>query len=241
MRYSLSCTAMMLAVVLTIPAYATEDIAAKIKRQSQEFSDASASGDTKTLARYLDEHVIFINEGGEIASKKDITTSGPPGPKNVTNKLVQTDFTIQLHGNVAVTSFTDNATVQVGEQTVTPRFRSTEVWLNEGDAWRMISSQTVALSDDPPARPLSPAELDDYVGTYQAAPGFTVTITHQGNQLLSATNGAKPAPLLAELHDLLFTPGQPRTRRVFERGSNGKVTGFFSRREGHGVFFKKLG
>lgn len=240
MRYSLSCTAMMLAVVLTIPAYATEDIAAKIKRQSQEFSDASASGDTRTLARYLDEHVIFINEGGEIASKQDITASGPPGPKSVSNKLVQTDFTIQLHGNVAVTSFTDNATVHVGEQTVTPRFRSTEVWLDEGDAWRMISSQTVALSDDPPAQQLAPGELDEYAGTYQAAPGFTVTITHQGNQLLSATNGAKPTPLLAELRDVLFTPGQPRVRRVFERDSNGKVIGFSSRREGHGIAFRKV-
>jgi ketosteroid isomerase-like protein len=240
MQHVLRYATIMLAVMSTMPVHATEDVAAKIKRQSQEFSDASASGDTRTLARYLDDHVIFINEGGEIATKQDITASGPPGPKSVTNKLVQTDFTIQLYGKVAVTSFTDNATVHVGQQTVTPSFRSTEVWLDEGDAWRMISSQTVALSVDPPAQQLTPGELDEYAGTYQAAPGFTVTITHQGNQLLSATNGGKATPLLAELRDVLFTPGQPRVRRVFERDGNGKVTGFSSRREGHGIAFRKI-
>jgi ketosteroid isomerase-like protein len=229
-----------LGIVATCPARAAEDIVARIKRQSQEFSDASASGDAKTLARYLDDRVIFINEGGDIATKKDITTPGPTGQKGVTNRLVQTDFNIEVHGNVAVTSFTDNATVRVGDQTITPRFRSTEVWLDEGDAWRMISSQTVALSDDPPANRLTSAQLDEYVGTYQAAPGFTVTITRQDSQLFSATNGAKPTPLMAEVRDVLFTPGQPRARRVFDRDGNGKVMGFSSRREGHGFEFKKV-
>lgn len=230
-----------LAVQAIAPVHATEDVSATIKRQSQEFSDASASGDTKVFAQYLDDRVIFINEGGDISSKKDLTASSPPGPKNVTNQLVQTDFHIELHGDVAVTSFTDNATVHVGEQVMKPRFRSTEVWLNEGDAWRMISSQTVALSDDPPAVTLSPNELDDYVGTYQAAPGYTVAITHEGSQLLSATNGAKPTPLQAEMRDVLFTPGQARMRRYFERDSQGKVTGFSSRREGHSLDFRKIG
>lgn len=230
-----------LAAVAALPAHATEDVATKIKRQSQEFSDASASGDTKTLARYLDDRVVFINEGGDIASKKDITTPGPAAQKGFSNKLVQTDFHIEVHGNVAVTSFTDNATMHFGDQTITPRFRSTEVWLDEGDAWRMISSQTVALSDDPPAKPLTPSELDEYVGTYKATPDFTVAITRQGSQLFSATNGAKPAPLMAEVRDVLFTPGQPRTRRVFDRDRNGKVSGFSSRREGHGFEFRKVG
>ncbi|HET6554582.1 MAG TPA: DUF4440 domain-containing protein [Dyella sp.] len=239
MRCFLPCAVTVLAALAVAPALAAEDIAAKIKRQSQEFSDASASGDVATLARYLDDRVIFINEGGEIASKQDIIAPGPPPPKNVSNHLVQTDFQIEIHGKVAVTRFTDNGTFRVGDQVTKHNFRSTEVWLDEGDAWRMISSQTVALSDDPPSRALSPRELDEYVGTYQAAPGLSVTITRQGSELFSATNGAKPTPLLAELRDVLFTPGQARTRRIFERDGNGKITGFAARREGNGLEFRK--
>lgn len=241
MRYVLPYAMTLLAVAVITPVHADEDVAALIRRQSQEFSDASASNDTATLAKYLDDRVVFINEGGDFATKKDIATPGPAGPKNVSNHLVQTDFNIEIHDNVAVTSFTDNATVKVGEQTMKPRFRSTEVWLKEGDKWLMISSQTVALSDDPPAHVLTANEMDQYVGTYEAAPGLSVAITRQGNQLLSATNGAKPTPLQAEVRDVLFTPGQPRARRVFERDDHGKITGFYSRREGHGVEFRKIG
>jgi ketosteroid isomerase-like protein len=230
-----------LAVLVATPCHADEDDAALIKRQSQAFSDASASGDTKTLARYLDEHVVFINENGDIASKADLTASGPPPSKSVSNRLVQTDFAVQLHGDVAVTRFVDNATVHVGEQVVKARYLSTEVWQKEGDAWLMISSQTLALSDDPVAQPLAPAVLDDYVGTYQAAPGWRVTIKRQGSSLVSTTNGAPPTPLLAELRDVLFTPGQPRLRRIFERDEAGKIIGFVSRREGHDLSFRKIG
>lgn len=241
MRPFLPHAVTLLAVFAAVPTHADEDIAARIRRQSQEFSDASAANDTATLAKYLDDRVVFINEGGEIATKQDIIAPGPPPPKNVSNHLVQTDFHIEIHGKVAVTSFTDNGTFRVGDQVTKHNFRSTEVWLDEGDAWRMISSQTVALSDDPPSQALSPRDMDDYVGTYEAAEGFKVTITREGSQLFSATNGAKPAPLLAEVRDVLFTPGQPRTRRVFERDAHGKVTGFASRREGNGLAFHKIG
>lgn len=228
-----------LALVAAGAVHADEDVAALIKRQSQAFSDASASNDLKTLARYLDDRVVFINENGDIATKADIVAPGPAGPTGISNKLVQTDFHVEIHGNVAVTRFTDNATVRVGEQTLKPRFRSTEVWLDENGDWRMISSQTVALSDDPPTVALAPADLDQYVGTYRAAPAFTVVITRQGDHLFGATNSGKPLPLLAEVRDVLFTPGQPRVRKVFERDGSGKVIGFVSRREGHGLTFTK--
>ena len=61
------------AAVMTSPglARAEEDVAALIKRQSQEFSDASASGDAEVLGRYLDDRVVFMNETGAIAAKAE--------------------------------------------------------------------------------------------------------------------------------------------------------------------------
>ena len=57
--------------------------AALIERQSQEFSDASASGDAATIAKYLDDRVIFMNETGEIGDKKGIVDGTQPTPKNI--------------------------------------------------------------------------------------------------------------------------------------------------------------
>jgi hypothetical protein len=172
--------------------------------------------------------VIFINENGEIATKKDLVDGASPAPHGVRNKLV------------AVSAFTDVASVRVGAQHVTAKYRSTEVWLLERDGWRMISSQTLALQDDPRAISLPTGELDEYIGTYRAAPGYAVVIAREGARLGASLNGAPPLPLKVEARDVLFVPGQPRVRRIFKRDPSGVVIGFVSRREGHDIVFRRV-
>jgi len=241
MRPTLFGIAVVAAAVYSPLARADEDVAALIKKQSQEFSDASAAGDAKVLERYLDDSVVFMNETGQIASKKDIVSSAAPQSKGVSQKLVQTDFAVQVHGNVAVTSFTDESTVQFHGQTMRARFRSTEVWLKQKAGWLMISSQTLAVSDDPPAVKLPGKALDEYVGTYKADDSFVFKIARAGDELTGAVNDGAPYPIKAELTDVLFTPGQPRMRRIIQRDARGKVTGILVRREGHDLTLKRVG
>ena len=149
-----------------------ENVAALIERQSQEFSDASASGDAATIAKYLDDRVIFMNETGEISDKKGIVDGTQPTPKNIQRKLTQSDFKVEVHGDVAVTSFTDNLDQQLYGQTLKIKYLSTEVWKKEGADWKMISSQTMTKPDDPKTVALPASTLDEYVGTYEATPAF---------------------------------------------------------------------
>lgn len=234
-------------------ARADEDVAALIQRQSQEFSDASASGDTRVFEKYLDDDVVFMNESGEIATKRDLVGEpAPPGapapssapkpkPGPVQQKLVQKDFAIKLHGNVAVTSFTDESTVQIHDQVQHARFRSIEVWIKKPRGWLMISSQTLAENTDPPAIALPGKALDEYVGTYKVADDFVYRIARGADGLVGSLNGAPPSPIKAEVADVLFTPGQPRLRKIIQRDARGKITGFVSRREGHDLVFKRAG
>ena len=232
-------SALVAGLALITSASAAPDDAATIQRQSQEFSDASASGDAKVLDKLLDPDVVFVDESGEIGTKDDIVSSAKPPAEGISNHLVQSDFVLKLHGDVAVTSFTDNATVSVYGQTSKARFRSTEVWRKKDGAWKMISSQTLALPDDPPAIQLPAATLDQYVGTYRAGPKLVVKIVRQGEGLTSATNEGEAHPLLVEVPDVMFTPGQPRVRRIFQRDATGAITGFNTRREGHDLHFKR--
>ena len=212
-----------------------------IKRQSQEFSDASATGDAAVLERYLDDRVVFMNESGSVSSKKDIVASAVPSPEGTGNSLTQTDWVFEQHGQVAVTSFTDVSTQQFHGQTLHAKYRSTEVWHEERGAWRMISSQTMALPDDPPAVTLPTKVLGEYVGTYSAGPDFTYTIARDGDGVTGAIGDGKATAMKAELVDVLFTPGQPRMRKIFQRDASGKVTGFVFRSEGHDIVLKRVG
>ena len=210
---------------------------ATIERLSRQFSDASAAGDGATLARLADDRVVFMNETGEIATKKDLADSTPP-PAGVVNKLVQSDVRVEMHGDTAVTSFTDNLTATVNGTVRTASYLSTEVWQKQGGEWRMISSQTMTKPNEPVAIVPDAKLVDEYVGTYTAN-GVTVTITRKGATLESSTNGGAPTPLAIEARDVAFTPGQPRLRRVFIR-AGGKVTGFLSVRESGDMMFRRL-
>jgi ketosteroid isomerase-like protein len=223
-------------LVVAVSAYAAESDRSIVERQSREFSDASAAGDGKTLGNYVDDRVIFMNETGEIATKKDLAESTPP-PAGVVNRLVQSDVRIEMHGDTAVTSFTDNLTQHANGAMRTASFLSTEVWQKKDGRWLLISSQTMTKPKEPVAATLKPAELDDYIGTYSAN-GVTVKIERKDTALASSTNGAEATKLEMEARDVAFTPGQPRPRRVFIR-AGGKVTGFLSIRESGDVFFKR--
>ncbi len=223
-------------LLVAMSTHAAESDRSIVERQSREFSDASAAGDGKRLGNYVDDRVIFMNETGEIATKKDLAGSTPP-PAGVVNQLVQSDVRIEMHGDAAVTSFTDNLTQHANGAVRTASFLSTEVWQKKDGRWFLISSQTMTKPKEPAATALTPAELDAYVGTYSAN-GVTVKIERRDAALASSTNGAEATTLAMEARDVAFTPGQPRQRRVFIR-DGGKVTGFLSIRESGDVFFKR--
>jgi hypothetical protein len=42
-----------------------------------------------------------------------------------------------------------------------------------------------------------------------------------------------------EVRDVLFIPGQPRVRKIFQRDKEGKITGFVDRREGEDLVWHR--
>jgi len=223
------------------PAVAADDVSALLKKQTQAFSDAGQRGDGPSMAKMLDDDVVFFNEGGDQAAKKDMATPGSPQPKGITVKMTVEDWHCVVHGNVAVASFIDDQAMDFHGQPFHAKYRSVETWMKEGNDWRMIGSETIALQDDPAVATLPAKTLDDYVGTYVAAPDAKLIFTRQGNDLMASLNGGPETLQKAELRDVFFTPGRARIRKIFQRDAGGRVTGFISRREGHDILYKRVG
>jgi len=234
-------TIFLTAILFAYPAIASEDVSTLLRKQTQAFSDAGQRGDGPAMAKMLDDDVVFFNEGGDQAAKKDMATPGSPSPKGITVKMTVEDWHCVVHGNVAVASFIDDQAMDFHGQPFHARYRSVETWMKEGSDWRMIGSETIALQDDPAAVTLSSKTLDDYVGTYAAAPDAKLVFTRKGNDLMASLNGGPATLQKAELRDVLFTPGRPRMRKIFQRDAGGHVTGFISRREGHDILYKRVG
>jgi len=242
MRLVLSIlTAACLATGLTAPLSAHAGPRdAELQKLSQSFSDACARGDGKAIGDMVDDRVVFMVENGDISTKADLLQTTPPPPGGPKQTLVQRDFHVEFQGDVAVTRFEDDSTVEMYGQVLKTRYLSTEVWRDEGGHWRMISSQTMVLPDDPPAVAFTATELADYAGSYTAGDGYVMTIVRDGDGLKGSTNGGTPYIIKAEAHDLLFTPGQPRLRRIIERDASGRIIALHSRRDGHDFVLKRV-
>jgi len=215
------------------------DISALLFRKTQAFSDAGPVGDGKAMAALADPRLIFFNENGDRATRDDLASIKPAPSNGVTTRMSVTDWDCQVHGDVAVTSFIDNAArTDAKGKTVIFRYRSVETWLHRSRDWTMIGSETVALADDPAAVPV--VAVDDYVGTYRADSGLTFTFARQGAELAATTGGQPLTVQKAEAPDIFFTPGAARAIKIFRRDASGRVIGFVYHRIGQDIVFSRV-
>jgi len=217
------------------------DLSALLKRQTQEFSDAGQKGDAATIDRLLDSDVVFTNETGAIATKKDLVDgASPPPPGGPKREIEVTNWALRRQGEVATATFIDQLTQHFGTQTLVVRFQSTETWAKRPDGWKMIASQTMNVQTPPPAVTLPAAELDAYVGVYQVDPTYVVTISRDAAGLTASANGGPSTPLKVEIKDVLFTDASPNVRKLFQRDTAGHVVGYINRRDGVDLVFRKV-
>jgi len=212
------------AALSSAPASAAE-VSALLHQRTQAFSDAGQQGKGGVMAKYLDDAVVFFNEGGGRAAKADLAQDGPPAP-GVDRTITTTDWDCQVHGDVAVTSFVDVVEQGPAGQRQRSRFRG---------------SETLALPEDPPAVALDAHTLDEYAGVYEAAADTRLTFAHRGGDLVASLNGGAESVQKAQARDIVFTPGRGATPKVFQRDAAGKVTGFIYLRGGNSLVFKRVG
>lgn len=87
---------------------------------------------------------------------------------------------------------------------------------------------------------LSPQQLQDYVGQYQMAPGFVLTIMRQGDQLLAQATGQGAFPVFPSAPDKFFAKITD-IRIDFKRDAKGEVGSLVLHQNGHDVPAPKLG
>ncbi len=221
-----------LALAAALPAWArAEDLRDALKRQTQELADAVGTGTAAVWEKYLDPGVLFIDESGTVATKKEMVEQLRPLPEGVSGSITVTDFVVADHGDVAATTYVEDEHETFHGHALHCQYRATDTWKKTADGWRLISSQVLALRTDPPAISLPAAALQGYCGKYALTPAIAYEIRLKDGALEGQQTGRKPEQLLVEAPDVLFVPGKPRYRYVFLRDSAGKITGLAQRRE----------
>jgi hypothetical protein len=164
-------------------------------------------------------------------TKPQMVAQIKPLPKGVSGVLKVTGFKATVHGPVAIANYVSDEHENYHGHKLHCQYRSTDTWLKTPAGWRLIASQVLALRTDPPARPLTPRQMEEYSGRYSLAPGIMYEIRRTAGGLEGQQSGRKAEALRAEAPDVLFVPGKPRYRKIVLRGPGGHVTGFVERRE----------
>jgi len=231
-RLILFCLALM-------PVAAQADDSAVLKAKMQALMDAVAPGNKTPWEATLDPRYVSTDENGEIAHCDDTIAQIVPLPKGSSGTITVTGWNATIFGDSAVSTEIDDEHENFHGQKIHAQYRATATWTKVSGDWKLIAMQTIALRQDPPAVELPGALMESYIGRYRLGPDYLYRITLSEGRLYGATNDNTPVELKAEIADVLFTPGQPRTRKIFQRDAQGRVTGFLSRREERDIVFKK--
>lgn len=211
----------------------------ELRRIVQEMLDAVAPGNAEVWRRYLHERVLRVDENGAVQTKEDLLREFSPLPPGLVGRIAVDTFRIETHGDIAVLAYEMQEHLDYHGQLLRSRFRVSDIWLRTAQGWQLLAEQVAAVLKDPPSIKLTQQQLCEYNGSYALTAEITTTISCTQDGFTAERGGRPSTQYLAEVLDVFFAPGQPRTRRIFVRNAEGKVVGFVDRREGEDVRWTK--
>jgi len=212
----------------------------ELQRATQQLMDAAAPGERAVWEHWTDPTLTYVSEDNEVKDRGHLLAELTPLPPGYSGWITVAEFRCRDFGAFAVTTYVLDEHESVEGQALRTRYRGSDTWRRTGTGWRVVAMQVYAIPQDPPADSAAHAALADYQGVYSLSEHTRQVVRVAGDHLLAERAGRAPQPLLRESGDVFFTPGRPRTRRIFRRGGDGAVLGFADRREGSDLSWEKV-
>jgi ketosteroid isomerase-like protein len=221
---------------------ALADDRALITRYEQEMADAVAAGGVAAWDKYLDPDVIYAEEDDSFKGKAEMLKEIRPLPKGLSGEIEIELLSYHQDGDTAVALFRQNETEHYFGQTIYAKYLTSTTWKKRADGWKQIAGQVLAEKTDPLAIALPAKQLAQYAGTYKLKDSESVySLAVVDGKLIGTRDKRKPATWNAEASNVFFLSGDPRIRKIFQRGESGHITGFVERRESWDIVWVKVG
>jgi hypothetical protein len=237
----LLCAGLVVGTIGVAQAAAPSAAESELRKITQEMLDAVAPGNADVWRRYLDERVLRVDENGAVQTREELLKEFSPLPPGLVGQARIDTFKVETHGAIAVVAFVIQEHLDYHGQILRSRFRVSDTWLKTAQGWRLLAEQVAAELKDPPAVKLAQQQLCEYDGTYSLTAQIATTLKCTQDGFTAQRNGRPATQYIAEVPDVFFVAGQPRTRRIFVRDTQGKVTGFVDRREGEDIRWTRKG
>jgi hypothetical protein len=217
------------------------DDAKVLRAYTQQLLDAVAPGEKGPWEKLLSPNFLHMDEQGRVQTKPELLKDLQPLPPGLSGQLRIDTFRVLFEHDIAIVAHEDQEQLDYHGQMLHSRFRSLDTWKRTPAGWRMIGEHTAAVLKDPAAVAVPWTDTCDYAGKYRLDPSIEVAIVCTSEGLVAIRPGRPDTKFRMESPDVFFAPGQPRTRRIFQRGAGKRIAGFVDRREGEDVRWNKIG
>jgi len=216
-----------------------EDVSSQLRARTAQLLDAITAGDPSVWDKALDGNARVIDENGEILDRKAMVASVRPLPPGIGGQIRPVDFQVTVVGDVATSTYVADEDENFHGARIHARYRMGDTWVRRDGTWKLLSSQVLALRTDPPAIATTAEQRTAFCGRY-ALGDLSYVVRCETDGLTGGSPGKPSKPLRFETLDVLFVPGEPRLRYLFQRDAAGRVTGFLQRRESWDLAWKRV-
>jgi len=211
----------------------------ELVRRTQELFDSVAKGDQTPWKKYFADDCMYFDEKGRNMNKAALIADVTPLPAGYSGSIKMGKAKSQIKGDVAILSYDLDERETIFGQAMTARYHATDTWIRRNGQWQIIAGQVLRYYEDPAPGKVNVAKFADYVGTYELAPGNTLTISTDGT-LLYRQRGDRPKEvLIPEAVGIFFRKGV-EGRILFRQADDGKVDALVDRRNNEDVVWKKV-
>jgi Domain of unknown function (DUF4440)/Domain of unknown function (DUF3471) len=207
-------------------------------RRTQELFDSVAGGNQAPWKQYIAEDALYFDEKGRNMDKQALVADVTPLPKGYSGTIRVVRPQSRIIGTTAILAYDLDETEVVYGTNLKARYHETDTWMFRNGRWQIVAGQVLRYYEDPAPGKVDSTRLDEYLGTYELAPGVTRRVTREGDQLYSQRGERKRELLVPEAGDIFFRPGV-EGRFVFRRNESGKVDALIDRRNNEDLIWKK--
>jgi hypothetical protein len=211
----------------------------ELVRRTQELVNSVAGGDQKPWKKYFADDCLYFDERGRNMNKEALVADIAPLPQGYAGSISVANAQSHIEGEVAVLSYDLNESETVYGQTMKARYHETDTWMGRNGDWQIVAAQVLRYYEDPAEGQVDARTYADYVGTYEAAPGKTMTVLLEDGHLFRQRGSGAKVELFPEVAGLFFRKGV-EGRTAFPRGADGKVESLIDRRNNEDIVWKRV-
>ena len=210
----------------------------ELVRRTQELVDSVGRGDKQPWKKYFADDCLFFDEKGNNMKKETLVGDIAPLPAGYSGNIKVQNVKSHIEGGVAILSYDLDETEIAYGQEMKARYHETDTWMRRGGDWQIVAGQVLRYYEDPAPGVSDVKKYPDYVGTYEAASGKTMTVSLEEGHLFRQRGAGPKQELIPEAEGIFFRKGT-EGRTLFRRAPDGKVEALIDRRNNEDIVWRR--